>query len=70
MSCTFLHTPILHCTENSVQIFPEMKLRGLAPISAFMYFVSDLYITMIGPQTQYSKIGGPTAGIYKSLTDR
>ncbi len=24
---------------------------------------------MIGSQTQYSKIGGPIVGIYKSLTD-
>jgi hypothetical protein len=31
--------------------------------------VRDLYIPTIGPQTQYSKIGGPIVGIYKSLTD-
>ncbi len=26
-----------HCTENSKQTFPEMKLRGLVPIRKFMY---------------------------------
>jgi hypothetical protein len=31
--------------------------------------VSDLYIRTIVPQTQYSKIGGPIVGIFKSLTD-
>jgi len=31
--------------------------------------VSNLYIPTIGPQTQYSQIGGPIVGIYKSITD-
>jgi hypothetical protein len=26
-----MNKPITHCTENSKQIFPEMKLRGLVP---------------------------------------
>ncbi len=32
-----------HGTENSHQIFPEMKLRGLVPISTFM-FLWGIYI--------------------------
>ncbi len=27
----------MHSTENSKQIFPEMKMRGLAPNSTFTY---------------------------------
>ncbi len=54
----------MHCPENSKQIFPEKKLRGLIPNSAFIYIsVSDLHIPAIGPQTQHSKIGGPVMGI-------
>ncbi len=44
-----------HCTENSKQIFPEMKLRGLVPNSYIHVTVSDLYIPRI------SKIGGNPA---------
>ncbi len=59
----------MHCNENSRQIFPEMKLRGLVPNFYIHVSVNDLYIPTIGPQTQYSKIGGPIVGIYESLTD-
>ncbi len=60
----------MHCTENSKQIFPEMKLRGLVPNVYIHVSVSDLYIPTIGPQTcKCSKLGGPIVGIYKSLTD-
>ncbi len=38
-----------HSTENSKQIFPEMKLRGLVPNSYIRVSVSDLYIPMIDP---------------------
>ncbi len=38
-----------HCTENSKQIFPEMKLPGLVPNSYIHASVSDLYIPTIGP---------------------
>jgi hypothetical protein len=58
----------MHCTENSEnskQIFPDMKLRGLVPNFYIHVSASDLYIPTIGPQTQYSKIGGPIVGIYK-----
>jgi hypothetical protein len=27
----------LHCTENPIYVFPEMKLCGLVPIPTFMY---------------------------------
>ncbi len=57
------------CSENSKQLFPEMKLRGLDSNFYSHVSVSDLYIRTIGPQTQYSYIGGPIVGIYKSLTD-
>ncbi len=60
----------MHCTENLKQIFPEMKLRGLVPNFYVHVSVSDLYISMIGPQMQYRKIGGPIVGLYKSLTDK
>ncbi len=59
----------MHCTENSKQIFPEMKLYSLVPNFYIYVFLSDCYIPTIGPQTQYSKIDGPIVRIYNSLTD-
>jgi hypothetical protein len=59
----------MHCTENLIQIFPEIKLCGLVPILYVYVSVNVLYIPTIGPQTQYSKIGGPIMDIFKSLTD-
>ncbi len=44
----------VHCkvqrqyTENSKQIFPEMKLHNLSPNSYIHVSVSDLYILTIG----------------------
>jgi hypothetical protein len=55
-------------TKNSKQICPEIKLRGLVPNFYIHVSLSNLYIPMIGPQTQYSKIGGPIMGIYKLFT--
>jgi hypothetical protein len=55
----------MHCTENSKQIFPEMELRGLVPNFHIFVSVADFYIPTIGPQTQYSEIGGPIVKIYK-----
>jgi hypothetical protein len=48
-----------------------MKLCGLVRVSNFFINVSasDLYIPTIGPQTQYSNIGGLIVEVYKSLTD-
>jgi hypothetical protein len=34
----------LHCIENPIYVFPEMKLRGLVPNSYNHVSVSDLYI--------------------------
>ncbi len=60
----------MHCTENSKQIFPEMKLRGLVASFYIHVSVSEFfYIPPISPQTQYSKIGGPIVGTYKSHRD-
>jgi hypothetical protein len=53
----------MHCTENLKQIFPEMKLLDLVPNFYIHVSVSDLYIPTIGPQMQYSKIGGDRGNI-------
>jgi hypothetical protein len=39
---------VLHCTENPIYVFPEMKRRGLVPNSSIQVAVSDLYIPRIG----------------------
>ncbi len=52
----------MRCTKNSKQIFPKMKLHGLVPNFYIHGSVNDLQYTVyskIGPQTKYSKIGGP-----------
>jgi hypothetical protein len=55
-------------TENSKQIFPEMKLRVASPRFYNHVSVSDLYITTIGlPILLQENIGGPIVGIYKTL---
>jgi hypothetical protein len=40
-----------HCTENSKQIFPGMKLHSLVHNSYIHVSVSDLYIPTSGPPT-------------------
>ena len=40
--------PCVHCNKNPIYVFPEMKLRGLAPSSYIHVSVSDLYIPRIG----------------------
>jgi hypothetical protein len=58
-----------HCTENSKQIFLEMKLRGLVPNFRIHVSVIDLYIFTIRLPIFCSKIGGPIVsflGIQKS----
>ncbi len=56
-------------TENSNQIFPEMKLLGLVPNSYTHVSVSDLYSTTIGLPIllQEYTVSGPIVRIYKSL---
>jgi hypothetical protein len=56
---------ISHCTENPINVFSEMKLRGLVPNSYIHVSVSDLYIFPgSGYLFGYSKIGRLTLGIY------
>ncbi len=38
----------LHCTKTPIDVFPEMKLRGLVPNSYIHVTMSDLYIPRIG----------------------
>ncbi len=42
------HQVSLHCTENPIYVFPEMKLRGLVPNYYIHVSVSYLYIPRIG----------------------
>jgi hypothetical protein len=51
------------CTENSKQIFPERKLRGLVPNFYIHVCVSDSYIPMIGPPILLYCVCGPIVGI-------
>jgi hypothetical protein len=38
----------MHCTENAIYVFPEMKLRDLVPNSYIQISVNYLYIPSIG----------------------
>jgi hypothetical protein len=53
----------MHCTQNPIYVFPEMKLRGLVPNSYIHVSLSYLYIPSL-----CSQIGRPILEIYKSLT--
>ncbi len=44
-----LYVLMLHCKENSINVLPEKKLRGLSPNFHIHVSVSDLYIPAIGP---------------------
>jgi hypothetical protein len=46
--CSGKQAEDMHCTENSKQIFPEMKLSGLIPYFYIYESGSNLYIPMIG----------------------
>ena len=59
----------VHCTENPIYLFAEMKLRGLVPNSYIHLSVSDLYIPRIGLPIWLQQNGLTDHGIYKSLTD-
>ncbi len=56
-------------TQNSKQIYPEMKLHGLVSNSYIDVSVSDYVFP--GPVCLFcgGKTGGPIFGIYKSLTN-
>ncbi len=58
-----------HCTENSEQIFQEMRLGCLVRNFHIHESVSNLHIRMIVRLFCCSKIGGSIVGIYKLLTD-
>ncbi len=55
-------------TENSKQIFPEMKLVGLVPNFCIHVSVSDLYIPTICPPILRYCFCGPIVGICKSFS--
>jgi len=50
-SVVFIDTVIapLHCKEDPIYLFPEIKLRGLVPGFHIHTSVSDLYFLRIGP---------------------
>jgi hypothetical protein len=54
----------MHCKEDQLYVFPEMKLRGLVPNFHIHVSVSYLHIPTIGPPIFCSKIGGPIVVIY------
>ncbi len=58
-----------HYTDNSKQIFPEMKLCALSPISCIQLYVSFFVFPWSVCLFCSRKIGGPIVGIYKSLTE-
>jgi hypothetical protein len=39
----------MHCKEDAIYVFPEIKLRGLVPNFSIHVSVSNLYIPRIGP---------------------
>jgi hypothetical protein len=58
----------MHCAKKILNKYSQ-KWNCVASFSNIHVSVSDLYIPTIGPQTQYSKIGGPIVGINKSLKE-
>jgi hypothetical protein len=68
-SLGFSRVPRQHCTENSKQIFPEMKLRGLVPSFCIHVSVSD-FIYSHDQSAYFAALHLRTIlGIYKALTD-
>ncbi len=47
----------VHCNENPIYVFLFWELRGLSPKLHIHVFVSDLYISRIGPHISCSRIG-------------
>jgi hypothetical protein len=43
------HLDRLHCKQDLIDVFPDMKLSGLVPYFHIHVSVSDLYIAKIGP---------------------
>ncbi len=55
----------LHCTENPIYVFLEIKLCSLVPNSDIHVSVSDLYIPKTGLPILLHQFGRPNLGIYK-----
>jgi hypothetical protein len=65
----FLNLGIPHCTKNSKQIFPEIKMCGFVPNFCIHVSGSHLYIPTIGPPILLNCVCGLIVRIYESLTD-
>jgi hypothetical protein len=54
------------CIEDSIYVFPEVKLRGLVPIATSCIYERFVYSQ---DRSAYfaAAIGGPILGMYKSL---
>ncbi len=59
----------LHCKQDPIYVFPDMKLRGFVPSFHIHVSVSDLFIPTDLVHLFCCKIGRPILGLYKSLTD-
>ncbi len=69
MSYPLFHSR-LHCKQDPIYVFPEMKLRGPAPNFYINLSVSDLNLFPRSVHLFFCrKIGGPIVGIYLLLTD-
>ncbi len=60
---------LLHCTENSKHIFPEMKLHGLVLNVHIRVSVGDLNIPVTGLPILLQQIGGMIVLYYSSVLE-
>jgi hypothetical protein len=60
----------MHCTENSKQIFPEMKLRGLVPNFLLSFILFAVWIHIFQLVSTWVKKAGPVCsyGVWKVAT--
>ncbi len=61
----------VHCKDDPIDVFPDMKMRGIVPNFHIHVYVSDLCIPTIGPPIflQTNRQTDPENTVYKSLTD-
>jgi hypothetical protein len=59
---TCRYSTIVHCTKNSKQIFPEMKLRGLVTNFCIHVSVNDVYTPTMSPPIWLYCVCGPIMG--------
>jgi len=52
-----LYQSCMHCIENPIYLFPEMKQCGPVPNSCIHVSVSYLYISRVVCLFDYSKLG-------------